>query len=58
MACLRRSPRPIDFDAGSVPVETLDRLEATGDDFRAAGAEVEPSAIPEVFVERTSGTLG
>ena len=54
MACLRRHLPAIDHDAGSVPVETLNRLEVTADDFGHALREVEPSAIREVFVERPS----
>jgi len=52
MACLRRHLPGIDRDAGSVPVETLNRLEVSVDDFQVALREVEPSAIREVFVER------
>ncbi len=52
MSCLRRHLPEIDLDAGSIPVEILNRLEVTGDDFQQALREVEPSAIREVFVER------
>ncbi len=52
MACLRRQLPEIDHDAGSVPSETLSRLEVSADDFHEALRQVEPSAIREVFVER------
>ena len=58
MACLRRHLPGIDLDAGSVPVETLNKLEVTVDDFQVAFREVEPSAIREVFVERPTTRWG
>ncbi|MDX2116344.1 MAG: CDC48 family AAA ATPase [Planctomycetota bacterium] len=51
MACLRTILHDIDFSARSLPYETLSRLEVTMDHFLAAFAEIEPSAVREVFVE-------
>jgi transitional endoplasmic reticulum ATPase len=51
MAALRRLLPEIDFSQAHIPAEKLLALEVTGDDFAAALAEVEPSAIREVFTE-------
>jgi len=51
MVALRRLMPDIDFAASQIPYERLLQLEVTMDDFLAALAEVEPSAIREVFTE-------
>jgi transitional endoplasmic reticulum ATPase len=51
MRCLRRIIPNIDFTAAGIPYEQLASLEVHLDDFLEALAEVEPSAIREVFVE-------
>ncbi len=51
MRTLRRFLPEIDLDAESIPVEILDRMEVTNDDFASAVKEVQPSALREVFVE-------
>jgi transitional endoplasmic reticulum ATPase len=51
MSALRRLMPDIDFVQAHIPYEKLTGLEVTMDDFLAALAEVEPSAIREVFTE-------
>ncbi len=51
MSALRRLMPDIDFAQAHIPYEKLMALEVTMDDFLAALAEVEPSAIREVFTE-------
>jgi transitional endoplasmic reticulum ATPase len=51
MSALRRLMPDIDFAQAHIPYEKLMALEVTMDDFQAALAEVEPSAIREVFTE-------
>lgn len=51
MACLRTIIHDIDFAAQSIPYDTLSTLEVTMAHFLTAFAEVEPSAVREVFVE-------
>lgn len=51
MSALRRLLPDIDFAQAHIPYEKLMALEVTMDDFLAALAEVEPSAIREVFTE-------
>ncbi|MBU1661037.1 MAG: CDC48 family AAA ATPase [Chloroflexi bacterium] len=51
MSALRRLMPDIDFAQAKIPYEKLMALEVTMDDFLAALAEVEPSAIREVFTE-------
>ncbi len=51
MACLRTIIHSIDFAARSIPYETLSGLEVTQGHFLSAFAEIEPSAVREVFVE-------
>ena len=51
MSALRRIMPDIDFAQARIPYEKLMALEVTTDDFQAAQAEVEPSAIREVFTE-------
>jgi transitional endoplasmic reticulum ATPase len=41
----------IDFTQASIPYQTLSTLQVTMDHFRTAFAEIEPSAVREVFVE-------
>ena len=58
MTCLRRRLPDIDLGAGAAPIEFLQRLEVTMDDFLVALRDVEPSAGREVFVERPDVTWG
>jgi transitional endoplasmic reticulum ATPase len=51
MSALRRLMPDIDFAEARIPYEKLMALDVTMDDFLAALAEVEPSAIREVFTE-------
>jgi transitional endoplasmic reticulum ATPase len=51
MSALRRLMPDIDFAQAHIPYEKLMALEVTSADFMAALAEVEPSAIREVFTE-------
>jgi transitional endoplasmic reticulum ATPase len=51
MSALRRLMPDIDFAQAQIPYEKLMALDVTMDDFLAALAEVEPSAIREVFTE-------
>ncbi len=51
MACLRSVMHEIDFSGSSIPYDTLARLEVRMDHFAQALAEIEPSAVREVFVE-------
>jgi transitional endoplasmic reticulum ATPase len=51
MSALRRLMPDIDFAQAHIPYDKLMALEVTMDDFLAALAEVEPSAIREVFTE-------
>jgi transitional endoplasmic reticulum ATPase len=56
LACLRRWLPRIELDSGAVPLEILQKLEVSSDDFNAARRVVEPSAVGEVFVERSCVT--
>ncbi len=51
MSALRRLMPEIDFAQTRIPYEKLVAMEVTMDDFGAALAEIEPSAIREVFTE-------
>jgi transitional endoplasmic reticulum ATPase len=51
MGALRRLLPDIDFSQDQIPYEKLMALEVTSADFYAAMAEIEPSAIREVFTE-------
>lgn len=51
MSALRRLMPDIDFAEARIPHEKLMAMEVTMDDFLDALAEIEPSAIREVFVE-------
>ena len=51
MTALRRIMPRIEFNRDAIPYELLMELEVTADDMLSALAEVEPSAIREVFVE-------
>ena len=51
MSALRRLMPEIDFAQARIPYEKLVAMEVTMDDFWAALAEIEPSAIREVFTE-------
>ncbi len=51
MVALRRLLPDIDFSQAQIPFDKLMALEVTSDDFAAALADIEPSAIREVFTE-------
>jgi transitional endoplasmic reticulum ATPase len=51
MGALRRLLPDIDFSQAQIPYDKLAALEVTADDFDAALADIEPSAIREVFTE-------
>ncbi len=51
MTALRKLIPNIDFAAASIPIEQIEALQISMDHFRGALAEVEPSAIREVFTE-------
>lgn len=51
MACLRTIMADIDFTTQTIPYEILQTLEVTMGHFLSALAEIEPSAVREVFVE-------
>jgi transitional endoplasmic reticulum ATPase len=51
MSALRQLLPDIDFAQAQIPYEQLMGLEVTADDFASALAEIEPSAIREVFTE-------
>lgn len=51
MRTLRRFLPDINLDADTIPVEILDRMQVTKDDFEEARKEIQPSALREVFVE-------
>lgn len=51
MSALRRLLPDIDFSQAQIPYDKLMALEVTRDDFDSAMAEIEPSAIREVFTE-------
>ncbi|QYU67455.1 AAA family ATPase [Leptolyngbya sp. 15MV] len=51
MCRLRTVLHDIDFAQRQIPYDTLARLEVSMDDFLDAWAEIEPSAVREVFVE-------
>ena len=51
MVALRRLLPDIDFSQAQIPFDKLMELEVTSDDFSAALADIEPSAIREVFTE-------
>jgi transitional endoplasmic reticulum ATPase len=51
MGALRRLLPDIDFSQAQIPYDKLMALEVTADDFAMALADIEPSAIREVFTE-------
>jgi transitional endoplasmic reticulum ATPase len=51
MGALRRLLPDIDFSQAQIPYDKLMALEVTADDFTVALADIEPSAIREVFTE-------
>lgn len=51
MSALRRLLPDIDFSQAQIPYDKLMALEVTPDDFAIALADIEPSAIREVFTE-------
>ncbi|MEI8165180.1 MAG: CDC48 family AAA ATPase [Chloroflexales bacterium] len=51
MSALRRLLPDIDFSQAQIPYDKLMALEVTSDDFAVALADIEPSAIREVFTE-------
>jgi len=52
MHSLRRILPDLDLEAESIPVEVLNRITVTRDDFFAALRELQPSALREVLIER------
>jgi transitional endoplasmic reticulum ATPase len=56
MACLRTLLGDVDLSRGGIPYERLQTLEVTQEHFLSALAEIEPSAMREVFVEVPSVT--
>jgi transitional endoplasmic reticulum ATPase len=56
MACLRKLLGDVDLSRGGIPYERLQTLEVTQEHFLSALAEIEPSAMREVFVEVPSVT--
>ena len=51
MRCLRRLLPELDLSAAEIPLELIERLVVTAEDFEAALNEVEPSAMRDAFVE-------
>ncbi len=51
MKALRRYLPQIDFNAEEIPIELLESMKVTWDDFMEALKEIEPSAMREVLVE-------
>ena len=51
MRAIRRVLPEIDLEVGSIPVETLNKIEVNNDDFLSALREMDPSAMREVMVE-------
>ena len=51
MKALRRYIPKIDFNSEEIPLELLESMKVTFDDFKAALKEIEPSAMREVLVE-------
>jgi transitional endoplasmic reticulum ATPase len=56
MACLRKLLGDVDLSRGGIPSDRLQTLEVTQEHFLSALAEIEPSAMREVFVEVPSVT--
>jgi len=52
MAALRRVIPDLDLEAESIPVETLNKIHVTRDDFRMAFKDMQPSTMREVLIER------
>ncbi len=51
MKALRRYIPQIDFNNDEIPIEVLENMKVTFDDFKSALKEIEPSAMREVLVE-------
>ncbi len=51
MKALRRVLPEIDLSAESIPIETLEKIQVTMNDFTTVLSEMEPSTMREVFVE-------
>ncbi len=51
MNAIRRLLPELDLEVQSIPLEILNRLTVTGDDFKNALREMTPSALREVFIE-------
>lgn len=51
MSSIRRVLPEIDLDVHSIPVEILNKMTVTADDFNNALREMSPSALREVFIE-------
>jgi len=52
IAALRRILPELDLEADRIPVEVLEKILVTRDDFRAALKDLQPSAMREVLIER------
>ena len=52
MASLRRVIPELDLEAESIPVEMLNNIHVTKDDFRMAFKDMQPSTMREVLIER------
>ncbi|MEM3567151.1 MAG: AAA family ATPase, partial [Thermoplasmata archaeon] len=52
MKALRRILPNIDLESEKIPVQTLNSIKVTKEDFIAAFREMEPSTLREVFIER------
>ena len=52
MRSLRRILPELDLEAESIPMEVLNKITVTADDFRSALREMQPSSMREVLVEK------
>ena len=52
MAALRRILPEIDLETEEIPVDMLNRISVTKDDFREALKDLQPSTMREVFIEK------
>jgi transitional endoplasmic reticulum ATPase len=52
MASLRRVLPDVDLEAQEIPVEVLNKIQVTADDFRSALKDMQPSTMREVLIEK------
>jgi transitional endoplasmic reticulum ATPase len=52
MAALRRVLPAVDLEAEEIPVDTLNKIQITNDDFRSALKDMQPSTMREVLIEK------